>query len=77
MRETTDACIDQAARHGPSMSPGCSEKTWKYIQPYLEKWAAKTKDGEPCVMRIGPGGCGHCEYCDREPNTWLIDQTSR
>lgn len=43
------------------MSPGTDPETWEVIKPYLEKWAAKTKDGEPCVMRMGPGGSGHCE----------------
>ena len=52
---------DQAARHGPSMSPGCTEAAYKVVEPYLKKWAVKTKQGEPCVMRIGPGGSGHCE----------------
>lgn len=32
----------QAARHGPSMSPGCSKEAWDVIGPYLRKWAAKT-----------------------------------
>ncbi|OCF41600.1 6-phosphogluconate dehydrogenase (decarboxylating) [Kwoniella heveanensis CBS 569] len=49
----------QAARHGPSMSPGCTKKAWEYLKPYLEKWSAKTKNGEPCVLHIGPGGSGH------------------
>lgn len=43
------------------MSPGCSEEVWKVIKPSLEKWAAKTPSGEHCVMRMGPGGAGHCE----------------
>ena len=49
---------DQAARHGPSMSAGCTKATWEKIRPKLEKWAAKTPKGEPCVMRMGPGGAG-------------------
>ncbi|WWD17736.1 6-phosphogluconate dehydrogenase (decarboxylating) [Kwoniella shandongensis] len=49
----------QAARHGPSMSPGCSPEAWEYLKPYLEKWSAKAPNGEPCVLRIGPGGAGH------------------
>jgi 6-phosphogluconate dehydrogenase len=44
------------------MSPGCNNpKTYETIKPLLEKWAAKTKDGEPCVEYIGPGGAGNCE----------------
>ncbi|WVW82463.1 6-phosphogluconate dehydrogenase (decarboxylating) [Kwoniella bestiolae CBS 10118] len=49
----------QSARHGPSMSPGCTKEAWEFLKPYLEKWAAKTPEGEPCVMHIGPGGSGH------------------
>ncbi|CAD6588717.1 MAG: hypothetical protein TREMPRED_005142 [Tremellales sp. Tagirdzhanova-0007] len=44
----------QAARHGPSMSPGCTEEAYKIVEPYLKKWAAKTPDGTPCVLRMGP-----------------------
>lgn len=43
------------------MSPGTDPETWQVIKPYLDKWAAKTAKGEPCVMRMGPGGSGHCE----------------
>lgn len=58
----TDAdWIDQAARHGPSMSVGCDEETWDIVKPYLEKWTAHTPQGEACVLRMGPGGSGHCE----------------
>ncbi|WWC66396.1 6-phosphogluconate dehydrogenase (decarboxylating) [Kwoniella pini CBS 10737] len=49
----------QAARHGPSCSPGGTEEAWKVIKPYLETWAAKTPEGEPCVLHMGPGGAGH------------------
>lgn len=42
------------------MSPGCNKKeTFETLRPLLEKWAAKTKDGEPCVEYIGPGGAGN------------------
>ena len=43
------------------MSPGCTEEAYKIVEPYLKKWAAKTPDGTPCVLRMGPGGSGHCE----------------
>lgn len=36
----------QAARHGPSMSPGCSDEAWAIVKPYLHKWAAKTHNVE-------------------------------
>lgn len=52
---------DQAARHGPSMSVGTDEETWQVIKPYLEKWSAKAPNGDACMMRMGPGGAGHCE----------------
>jgi 6-phosphogluconate dehydrogenase len=29
------------------------------VKPLLEKWAAKDKEGNPCVGLIGPGGSGH------------------
>ena len=28
--------------------------------PFLDKVAAKNKNGRPCVAPPGPGGCGHC-----------------
>ena len=47
------------------MSPGCDDpKVYEYLKPLLEKWAAKTRDGEPCVLRIGPGGSGNCTFGD-------------
>ncbi|KAL7421784.1 hypothetical protein Q5752_003555 [Cryptotrichosporon argae] len=49
----------QAARHGPSMSPGCTDETYEKIKGHLEKWCARTPDGDPCVRRMGPGGAGH------------------
>jgi 6-phosphogluconate dehydrogenase len=55
-------CEDQAARHGPSMSVGTEPETWEVIKPYLEKWCAKAPNGDPCVLRMGPGGAGHCKF---------------
>jgi len=49
----------QAARHGPSMSPGGTKEAYAIAEPYLKKWAAKTPNGEPCVEYMGPGGAGH------------------
>jgi 6-phosphogluconate dehydrogenase len=57
--------IDQAARHGPSMSVGTDPETWEIIKPYLEKWSARAPSGEPCVNRMGPGGAGHCQSFTR------------
>jgi 6-phosphogluconate dehydrogenase len=49
----------QAARAGPSMSPGGDESALKEVLPLLRKVAAKDKDGKPCVGIIGRGGAGH------------------
>lgn len=49
----------QSARHGPSISPGGSPEALKQVMPFLEKVAAKDKQGRPCVKKLGPGGCGH------------------
>ncbi len=50
---------EQGALWGPSMMPGGSEAAWEYIKPMFEAISAKTKDGEPCVAWMGPGGAGH------------------
>jgi 6-phosphogluconate dehydrogenase len=50
----------QAARRGPSLSPGGDEQTIKELMPLLEAFAVKDEDsGRPCVTFIGPGGAGH------------------
>ncbi|KAF7790252.1 hypothetical protein EIP86_001204 [Pleurotus ostreatoroseus] len=49
----------QSARRGPSLSPGGDEDAIKRVMPLLEKVAAKDKEGNPCVARVGPGGSGH------------------
>jgi 6-phosphogluconate dehydrogenase len=49
----------QSARHGPSISPGGSLEALDLVMPFLEKVAAKDKQGRPCVKKLGPGGCGH------------------
>lgn len=50
----------QAARRGPSMSPGGEEKALDLLMPFFEKVAAKAPNGgKPCVARIGEGGAGH------------------
>lgn len=47
----------QAARHGPSMSPGGAREAYDHAAPLLQKWAAKYKD-QPCVAYMGKGGSG-------------------
>ncbi|KAM7196930.1 6-phosphogluconate dehydrogenase, C-terminal-like protein [Naviculisporaceae sp. PSN 640] len=50
----------QAARHGPSMSPGGDPEALDAVMPFLETIAARDeKSGRPCVRKMGPGGSGH------------------
>lgn len=50
----------QAARHGPSISPGGSTKeALDAVWPFLTKIAAKDRHGRPCTSKLGVGGCGH------------------
>lgn len=50
----------QAARHGPSISPGGSSmEALDLVWPFLTKIAAKDKHGRPCTAKLGVGGCGH------------------
>ncbi|KAJ9482055.1 hypothetical protein VN97_g11392 [Penicillium thymicola] len=49
----------QAARRGPSLSPGGDAKALESVMPLLELYVAKDPNGNPCVARIGPGGSGH------------------
>ena len=37
----------QSARRGPSMSPGCDKETYKFLERYFVKWAAKSPSGDP------------------------------
>lgn len=50
----------QAARHGPSISPGASSpEAWDAVWTLLTLLAAKDRSGRPCTARLGLGGCGH------------------
>lgn len=50
----------QAARHGPSISPGASSpEAMDLVWPFLTKIAAKDAKGRPCTAKLGVGGCGH------------------
>lgn len=50
----------QAARHGPSISPGGSSmEALDMVWPFLTKIAAKDRLGRPCTAKLGVGGCGH------------------
>ncbi|CCL98749.1 uncharacterized protein FIBRA_00754 [Fibroporia radiculosa] len=50
----------QSARRGPSISPSGDKRALDSVMPLLEKFAAKDpKTGLPCVVNLGPAGCGH------------------
>ncbi|KAF3764119.1 hypothetical protein M406DRAFT_62581 [Cryphonectria parasitica EP155] len=50
----------QAARHGPSISPGGStQEALDMVWPFLSMIAAKDRHGRPCTAKLGVGGCGH------------------
>lgn len=49
----------QSARHGPSISPGGEPAALDTVFPFLQKVAARDLRGRPCVVKLGPGGCGH------------------
>ena len=50
---------EEGARKGPSIMPGGAVEAYEKTGAYLEKIAAKDKDGRPCCSYIGPGGSGH------------------
>ncbi|KAF9871093.1 6-phosphogluconate dehydrogenase [Colletotrichum karsti] len=49
----------QSARSGPSFSPGGDPEIVHQVLPFLEKLAAKDRNGRPCTGYVGPGGSGH------------------
>lgn len=50
---------EEGARNGPAIMPGGKRDQYAEISPYLEKIAAKDKNGNPCCTYIGPNGAGH------------------
>lgn len=50
---------EEGARIGPSIMPGGDSKAYERVGKYLEKIAAKDKDGLPCCVYIGTEGAGH------------------
>ncbi len=50
---------EEGALKGPSIMPGGDLGTYKFIQPFLDKIAAKDKNGKACCTYIGPSGSGH------------------
>jgi 6-phosphogluconate dehydrogenase len=49
---------EEGALKGPSMMPGGSEESWKFVGPIFRKIAAIV-EGEPCCRHMGPDGAGH------------------
>lgn len=49
---------ESGARHGPSMMPGGSARSWERLRRLLESAAARV-NGEPCVAPMGEGAAGH------------------
>ncbi len=51
---------EQGALWGPSMMPGGDQGVYQYLEPYLNRIAAKAGEkGEPCVSYIGQRSAGH------------------
>lgn len=50
---------EEGARKGPSIMPGGTKESYIRVVKFLEKIAAKDKNGKPCTTYIGPDGAGH------------------
>lgn len=50
---------EEGARKGPSIMPGGPKPSYDRAGGFLEKIAAKDKNGNPCCTYIGPDGAGH------------------
>ncbi|MDN3668480.1 NADP-dependent phosphogluconate dehydrogenase [Echinicola jeungdonensis] len=50
---------EEGARKGPSLMPGGAKEGFDLVQPFLEKIAAKDKQGRPCMHYVGQEGSGH------------------
>ena len=50
---------EEGALHGPSLMPGGSNESWKFMKPIWESIAAKDFKGGPCVTHVGTDGAGH------------------
>lgn len=49
---------EEAARYGPSFTPGGSREAWPLVKKLFQTICA-TADGEPCCEWVGPDGAGH------------------
>ncbi|TVP52190.1 MAG: NADP-dependent phosphogluconate dehydrogenase [Mongoliibacter sp.] len=50
---------EEGARKGPSLMPSGNTEAFSLIQEYLQKIAAKDKNGNACMTYVGPEGSGH------------------
>jgi 6-phosphogluconate dehydrogenase len=50
---------EEGALKGPSIMPGGNHAAYQLIAPYLERIAAKDKNGQSCCAYNGNGGAGH------------------
>jgi len=50
---------EEGALNGPSIMPGGDESSYGFIQPFLEKIAAKDINKLPCCSYMGINGSGH------------------
>lgn len=50
---------EEGALKGPSIMPSGNLEAYKYIEPFLDKIAAKDSNGQSCCTYIGPDGSGH------------------
>jgi 6-phosphogluconate dehydrogenase len=50
---------EEGALKGPSIMPSGNLDAYKYIEPFLDKIAAKDANGQSCCTYIGPDGSGH------------------
>lgn len=50
---------EEGALKGPSIMPSGDASAYRYVEPFLDKIAAKDKTGKSCCTYIGPDGSGH------------------
>ncbi len=50
---------EKGALEGPSIMPSGDSDAYKLVEPYLNRIAAKDKQGDPCCTYIGAEGSGH------------------
>ncbi|MBW3467130.1 NADP-dependent phosphogluconate dehydrogenase [Arthrospiribacter ruber] len=50
---------EEGARKGPSIMPSGNREAFDAVSPFLQKIAAKDKEGGPCLTYVGPEGSGH------------------